>query len=438
MILLLILPFNGLHAAPLAQAGDSAAAESKLSPALQAQMRVSGSGPFDVIVRMETQAIEADPALRRLGSESGTPAARDRLGTTIRSLQAEAKRSQARILAMLTAQRAAGKADAIQSFWIFNGLATSADADTILAMAALPEVASIVLDETLTAPSLSAAADEPVQWNVSMVKVPALWELGYRGQGMVAANLDTGVYLDHPDLADRWRGGANSWFDPYGQHLFPADVAGGSTGHGTSTISIMVGGSTSGSSEGIAPEAQWIAAKIFDDRGQGQLSAIHAAYQWVLDPDGNPVTDDAPDVVNSSWTFLSVGCNLEFELDLEALRAGGVLPVFAAGNLGGRANTSVSPANNPAAFAVGAVDRDLALYAYSSQGPSSCMDAPAYPAIVAPGVDVIAADANGLHHLVSGTSLAAPHVSGLLLLLLQAFPGMSAAQQAEALARYHA
>lgn len=82
----------------------------------------------------------------------------------------------------------------------------------------------------------------------------------------------------------------------------------------------MVGGGAGGTAIGVAPAARWIAARIFDDRGRSSAAAVHSVYQWLLDPDGNPATDDAPDVVNNSWTFTSPGCHLEFEPDLQALR----------------------------------------------------------------------------------------------------------------------
>ena len=51
-----------------------------------------------------------------------------------------------------------------------------------------------------------------------MIHAPALRDLGGHGQGVIVANMDSGVDVSHPDLAGRWRGGSNSWYDPYGQH----------------------------------------------------------------------------------------------------------------------------------------------------------------------------------------------------------------------------
>ena len=84
----------------------------------------------------------------------------------------------------------------------------------------------------------------------------------------------------------------------------------------------------------MAPGARFIAARVFNDSGVSTDSAVHLAFQWLLDPDGNPATDDAPDVVNASWGALLATCDREFEPDLQALRAAHILPVFAAGNSG--------------------------------------------------------------------------------------------------------
>jgi subtilisin family serine protease len=284
--------------------------------------------------------------------QSGDPTLRRK--RTIALLKAAAA-SSARVKANLVAMRAAaGEAVSdLTPFWIFNGFAITASPSVIARLAASPEVLRITPDEIDLAPTGAPAAAASAAANLSIVQAPALWSLGWRGQGVVVASLDTGVDVNHPDLASSWRGGANSWFDPFDQYpLLPSDA----NGHGTWTMGVMVGGSTSGTAIGVAPAAKWIAARIFDDTGRSSATAVHRAYQWLLDPDGDPATDDAPDVVNNSWTFTASGCHLEFEQDLQALRAAGILPIFAAGNSGPGTGTSLSPGNNPSAFAVGATD----------------------------------------------------------------------------------
>ncbi|HET7479246.1 MAG TPA: S8 family serine peptidase, partial [Rubrobacteraceae bacterium] len=189
---------------------------------------------------------------------------------------------------------------------------------------------------------------------------------------------------------------------------------------------------------GVAPGAEWIAAKIFDDNDQATTAGIHQSFQWILDPDGDPATADAPDVVNSSWAMPSPGCDLEFQPDLQALLAAGILPVFAAGNYGPNTGTAASPANYPEALAVGASDNAGTVQSFSSRGPSSCGEPQGtpqstFPEVVAPGLDIKAPDLLGGYAYASGTSLAAPHAAGALALLLDADPSLTAAQQREAL-----
>ncbi len=284
----------------------------------------------------------------------------------------------------------------------------------------------------LLAPLLGAgAAGEPVagaavEPNLELIGAPQAWAHGVTGQGVVVAVLDTGVDLSQPDLAARWRGGSNSWFDPYGQHPDqPVDLS----GHGTQMLGVILGGAAGGTQVGVAPGARWIAARLFDDRGRATTAAIHAALRWVLDPDGDPATADAPQVVNNSWSSVKALCDPEFQPDLQALRAAGILPVFAAGE-----NAPPSPASLPEAFAVGALGGPLTLAPDSAHGPTRCGAEPGlFPALVAPGVDIRTTDRDGLYGVYAGSSIAAAHVSGALALMLSAHPGLTADEQAEAL-----
>ena len=297
-------------------------------------------------------------------------------------------------------------------------------------LAARDDVLSITPDTTDIVPAGSVDLAAPAG-NLSAIHVPELWSLGDYGQNVVVASMDTGVDLAIAELSPRWRGGSNSWYDPYNQHPYtPIDV----NGHGTWTMGVMVAADGSGTALGVAPQARWIAVKIFDDSGKATATAIHLGYQWLLDPDGNPATSDAPQVVNNSWSYGSPGCNLEFQYDLKALRIVGILPVFSAGNYGPDPSSSVSPANYPEAFAIGAVDNSGVLQSYSSRGPSTCGETSSnYPELVAPGANITTTDLYGLYTQSSGTSMAAPHVSGVLALLISAFPGISTESQAAAM-----
>ena len=394
----------------------------RLSPELRHALASLPRGePLTVIVTMRAQrAPGRPPALSRGG----------RVRRAVSRLHHEATRTQRAIRRQLAGGVEAGGVRRFEPLWIFNGLIVRADETTIRELAARPDVAAVDENARLAAPAAEpgGAAPEP---NIGLTGAPALWAQGITGEGVVVASLDTGVDVTHPDLASRWRGGANSWFDPSGEHpTTPVDVS----GHGTSTMGVIVGGDAGGTAIGMAPGAKWIAAKIFNDYGVATAAGIHQAFQWVLDPDLDPATADAPSVLNDSWLLGAPGCDLSFELDLENLRAAGILPVFAAGNSGPGASTSVSPANNPAAFAVGAIDNDGEIAPSSSRGPSACGEpSTTFPELTAPGVGITSSDLFGGWRTQSGTSLAAPHVVGALALLAEAYPGLSVNRQTAAL-----
>lgn len=407
-------------AAPALQGAARPAAA--VAPLLQRQLDAAAADRMvEAIVVLRSQA--------DLGGVQGF-SRENRPGAAARILRARADTTQRGLRALLKHRRAQGLVTDVEPLWIVNAIAVTATPAVIKELAARPEVREIRPNLVMPAPQTAdVAAAAAAETNVALVNAPALWDLGYRGQGVVVANMDTGVDVSHSDLAGRWRGGTNSWYDPNGEHpSTPTDVS----GHGTWTMGVMVGGDAGGSSVGVAPDAQWIAVKIFNDHGMATSTRIHQGFQWLLDPDGNPSTPDAPDVVNDSWTMSTSGCLLDFQPDLASLRTAGVLPVFAAGNYGPYSASSRSPANNPEAFAVGATNDSDALYPYSSRGPSPCGQ-PAYPQLVAPGVGIHTTDLYGFYADPSGTSVAAPHVAGALALLLQAFPGISADRQAAAL-----
>jgi serine protease AprX len=390
-----------------------------IDPGLKAVLASSqGNEMLTVIVKLRQQA--------DLSQVNGADHAA-RLQGVIRALQATAGATQGPLNGLLKARQAQGSVARFEPLWVFNAFSVTATPAVIAELASQPDVLSITPDDI----HIVEASYGTPEANISLVGAPSLWDMGVTGQGVVVASMDSGVDVSHPDLATRWRGGSNSWFDPYGQHpTTPTDLS----GHGTWTMGIMVGGDAGGTSIGAAPSAQWAAVKIFDDQGGSTATAIHQGFQWLLDPDGNPNTTDAPQVVNNSWTFAYPGCNLEFEPDLESLSAAGILPVFAAGNGGPYSDSSYSPANNPAAFAVGATDDNDQIYGYSSRGPTTCGGSTGpYPEMVAPGVNVLSSDLLGGYQINSGTSLAAPHVAGGLALLLSVYPNLTATDQANAL-----
>jgi subtilisin family serine protease len=380
--------------------------------ALAAEARFGAEVP--VIIRF---ADEIDP--RQFRMYSAAHERRHRMLVALRGQSQDGMRSSIGYYLRLRGARD------IKPLWLSNSIAATLPAVLLNELARWPIVARVRLDAVVRAPTISYDAATPAEWNIQALRAHEVWNLGYRGQGVTVAIMDSGVDVTHPDLRAQYRGGSNSWFDPYGEHAAPYDPH----GHGTRVAGIVFGrnASPAGNVIGVAPDVQWIAAKIFNDQDQATLSAMHEVFQWLLDPDGDPASNDAPDLVNASWG-LEGGepCSNEFERDVQALRAAGIGIVFSAGNSGPGVSSTVSPGNNAGVLSVAAVDAadDVALF--SSRGPSAC-DGGGDPELAAPGVSVFTSDTSfglgsGAYAYDSGTSFAAPHVTGVLALMWSARP----------------
>ncbi|NJN92766.1 MAG: S8 family serine peptidase [Anaerolineales bacterium] len=238
----------------------------------------------------------------------------------------------------------------------------------------------------------------------------------------MVANIDSGVDWTHPALQTKYRGytGAGklpqhlgNWFDATGQGAtYPID----GNGHGSHTMGTMV----ADSGLGVAPGAKWIAVKAFDSSGGALNSWLHSAFQWVLAPNGNPAL--APDLVNNSWSS-NAGSSTEFQADIQALLNAGIYPIFAAGNNGSDPETVGSPGSLNIALAVGATDINDEVALFSGRGPSPW--GKIKPEIAAPGKEVLSTIPGGAYSYLNGTSMAAPHVAGVIALMLQASPSLS-------------
>lgn len=348
-------------------------------------------------------------------------------GQMVRTLKSRMEKDQ-RLVRQLLKQNGVSN---IRSLWINNSVVVSVNPAVIRQLAQLPEVEVIEPDTVIQLEGIQSAGVGTPEWHLNAIGAPFLWSLGFDGTGIVVAGMDTGVDIYHPDLASRWRGGQNSWKDVFGEYSLPYDPH----GHGTATMGIMVGGDAGGSSIGVAPGAQWIAVKIFDDNGNTSYSKIHEGFQWLLDPDGNPDTPDVPDIVNNSWGLHTAvnQCIDEFQHDIDTLKAAGIAVVFAAGNAGPLEATSVSPANNVGDLSVGATDETGLIASFSSRGPAPC-SLEIFPSLSAPGMNLKTSDLTGggvipnSYAYVSGTSYASAVVSGGMALLLSAFPDMDVVQ----------
>ncbi|MDX1522422.1 MAG: S8 family serine peptidase, partial [Anaerolineae bacterium] len=407
----------------------------KLEPQLVKQLITDGEAPF--IVYLTAQADTGAAAATAPLTAQGQPDEVAQRQAIIDSLQQTAQNSQGGVLHLLNNSGGisgqSGPTTGVRPLWIVNAVAATGSLETVLALAARPEVDIIRLDNQvfLTDPvnpaeiELLAAipqAQSP-QWGISKIRADVVQNaLGLDGQGVVVANIDSGVDWQHTALQSRYRGytGPNklplhqgNWFDATGDGAtYPVD----GNGHGTHTLGTIVGGN----GIGVAPGATWIAVKAFNSGGMAQTSWLHAAFQWLLAPNGDPAL--APDVVNNSWGNGN-GTSTEFQADVQALLNAGIFPVFAAGNSGPGASTVGSPASLNLTLAVGATTDSDEVAFFSSRGPSPW--GKIKPDISAPGFDVVSTYPGGAYASLNGTSMATPHVAGLAALLLQADPTLA-------------
>jgi hypothetical protein len=261
--------------------------------------------------------------------------------------------------------------------------------------------------------------------SVPQIGAPEAWALGYEGDGVLVAVLDTGVDDGHPDLADRVIATRN----------FTLEADQDLVGHGTHVASIIAGSGAAdgGLRRGVAPGALLLSGKVCEEFSCPESSII-AGMQWAVGEEGARV-------VNMSLSGGDAPGYDPLEEALSTLAAQyGALFVVAAGNEGSGPGTVGSPGTIAAALTVGAVDRDEQVAVFSSRGMT--LDGALKPDLTAPGVDIVAARAAGteLGELVgedyvtlSGTSMATPHVAGAAALLLDRHPSWGPAELKSAL-----
>ncbi|ETV63772.1 hypothetical protein H257_19297 [Aphanomyces astaci] len=342
--------------------------------------------------------------------------------SVVHSLKEHTRTSQAPVKLLLANQSTAVEVD---TTWIDCSMyIDKATNDLIMEIDALEVVKSIdkpgvkALDESKSDDDQPASAvNETIAWGINTSQAPELWAKDIKGDGIVVGIIDTGVRHTHEALRSNWRK-EYGWFDPYDNTELPHDY----NGHGTGVTSIMVGKE----GIGVAPNAQWIACKGL---ALGyNIRLVMKCAQFLLCPHdrngNNADCSKAPHVINNSFAKYE----LEFWMEdtIAAWRAAGIIPVFANGNDGAKGCAhSGYPAASPQVIAVGATERNDFVRRTSSFGPS--VRNSIKPDISAPGADIrSASNVSDVDYLSnSGTSFAAPHVSGAIALYLSANKGAS-------------
>ena len=364
------------------------------------------------------------------------------------ALMAQAAESQDKVQKYLDR-----KGVSYRSFWIQNVIAVEdSSARTLNGLLEFYEIESLNTVPVINLENpLGVLSEEMpgeangVTPNLMHINADDAWSAGYAGDGFVVGSIDTGVRYTHEALKSQYRGYSEvgffshsyQWWDAVNGSVAPYD----DHGHGTHTTGIMVGDDSSGNRIGVAPGAQWIACKAIDKNGSGMGWDFLECGQFMLAPwdleNQNPNPDLRPHVVNNSWGGCGRTTTDWFKGTIDAWHAAGIYPVFANGNSSNCGydsppglNTVGNPARSYHVTAVGSTGMTDGQYAnHSNWGPTDdedVLNGNGYPwikpQVVAPGVGIRSAVSSGDDAYASwgGTSMSAPHVSGLVTLMWQA------------------
>lgn len=313
-----------------------------------------------------------------------------------------------------------------------------------------PSATALVL--VLAALLLAAPLVEALATSLKATRVlpdgttPGATTLGVTGAGVTVAVLDTGVDDGHASLFGSFVAGADVSNGVSVNPLVtnPADT----DGHGTHVANILLGRGGGGASRGVAPGARLVDVKVSSDVASISVGGLALGLRWVLDYNAGDPPYPVQVVSLSLATFTPGDPEDEVAGLIEDLATSGVTVVAAAGNCGpgatvtcrGEADTITSPGTAPAAITVAALDdhrtvsrADDTAAGFSSRGPGPAVAGGRKPDVAAPGQYIISADTGGGTANLSGTSQAAPHVSGIVALMLEAKPGLTPGQVKEGL-----
>lgn len=433
----------------------------KVDPALEDALEEAPNGMADFLVYLTTQA-DLSAAYQIEDWSARGWYVYDTLRDTVAN-------TQGGVLADLADLIEVGHVTAFESHFSVNAVSVTGDEDAVDSLAERSDVAFIEHEsnpappqppeEPGSAPEAGSSWDG-IPWGIKNIRADLVWnEFGYDGEGVVVANIDTGVDYDHPALLHQYRGydpntgtvdHDYNWYDGANPANPVPDYDGD---HGTHVMGVMVGFTPAGVyttstsvytgpiHTGVVPNADWISVRHY--------SNVITEFDWFLAPcragyspgdaGCNADPDKRPHIINSSWPHPGAGV-------LNSLRAAGILTVYSAGNEGASTPledgfctlpTGGGEAIGPS-FSVGAIGMfqqiTPTVSGWSSRGPGHLGTPPIVrtnelkPDVVAPGVQILSTvppdiDPDGYddgYTSSAGTSQAAPHVAGAAALLRQA------------------
>jgi len=342
-------------------------------------------------------------------------------------------------------KKAAGPSTTVEATPLASSIMPSARVDvtqtTLVQLAQRPEVAVIMPNQRIHLIKPKAVRDEDVSsfevrkkmtWGLDALQIPAVWEKTKKGRGVRVAVLDTGVYPKHPALDGRVEDFVI--VDPLGRRI-SATPAFDSSNHGTHVCGTVAGGKTAdGIAIGVAPNVKLLVGGVLI--GDATVSTLVTGLTWAVEQGAH--------VINMSLGFTYYEPKFA-EVLATLIDLYDVVPVCSVGNEN-HGNTS-SPGNVYNAFSAGAVERKSASkvdVTFFSSGaslsfPGQKPQTVTKPDVVAPGVEVLSCvppeqeRGDPQYAYMDGTSMAAPHVSGVVALLRAARPKASGKQIVAAL-----
>jgi len=417
---------------------------------------------IDPVLLSKTTNGESSQFLVLLAQQADLSAARqlrtkdEKAAYVFNALRQKANQTQADLKAYLSNQHIA-----FESIFIVNAIKTQGDLNLINQLAQRTDVAQILdngtvhyAEPTERLPDSGIHERAGVEWGIDMMNADDVWAMGYTGQGVTVGGQDTGYDWTHPAIQSKYRGfdaatqtadHNYNWHDaihsisplsgtPDNPCGLDSPVPCDDNSHGTHTMGTMVGSDTA-SQIGVAPDANWCACRNME-RGNGSPFTYLECFQWFLAPTDlanlNPDPSKAPHVINNSWYCSEQeGCNpsnyFVMSQAVTNLRLAGTVVVVSAGNSGsGCGSVSAPPAIFENSFSVGATAINDTIAGFSSRGPVTIDGSNRLkPNVSAPGVNVRSSVPGGGFANFSGTSMAGPHVAGLVALIISANPDLA-------------
>ncbi|MCH7761125.1 S8 family serine peptidase, partial [candidate division TA06 bacterium] len=370
---------------------------------------------------------------------------------------------QAGLLAELSWWESLGEAEGVKGFWLINAVHGRLTKGAIEALHERPEVHYIEYDLMpggLLKPQ-NGQVEEPriqtLEWGVTRINAPAVWAMGNTGQGVVVGVIDTGVNYNHVDLSDHLWTDANYPNHGWNFELDNNDPIDNSpSGHGTHVAGIIAGDGTAGDTTGVAPDAQVMCLRVRIIADSVAENQWWDAMQFAVSPPLSP--SNGAHIISMSLGFY-VAWNprmATWRTNCTNVGLAGIVMVVAAGNERGINFPPYAircPANVPPPWlnpdqpisgglsdvvSIGATDSTDQIAWFSNPGPvtwdttSPFNDYPYPPGLFkpdlsAPGVNIRSLDAftDSSYSFLSGTSMATPHVSGTVALMLSRRPTLS-------------